>query len=403
MNMNFRKVLGVRAFAAFTVTLGALWSMNVQVQAQTNESPVAFVYVSSVPAIGSSQIDAFAAAFDGKLTAVPGSPFPASVQAMAVNGKWLFGADGIDIYSFAIASDGALKEASSINAQQYNGYNNGGPVKLFFDRSGTTLYDEDIYGNNGANNTYQFFGVDRSTGVLGYLGATTSASPDFLMLTFLGDNAYAYGSSCYLSTPNIYGFTRSSDGTLTDLNIHPSIPAIAGGGYCPYLATAGPGNNVAISLTPTDGYTAIGPAQLAVYTADSFGNLTTKSTAANMPKVAVGNIIDIRMAPSGKLLAVAGSEGVQVFRFNGSNPITSYTGLLTTDEIDQMFWDNDNHLYAISQSAGELYVFTVTPKSFGQAPGSPYPITSPQNVVVLSKTQECRSKREHRPCTAFKR
>jgi hypothetical protein len=403
MNMNFRTVLGARALAAFTVTLGALCSMNGQVQAQTNESPVAFVYVSSVPTSGSSQINAFAAASDGKLTDVPGSPFPASVQAMAVNGRWLFGADGIDIYSFAIASDGALKEMSSINAQQYNGYNNGGPVKLFFDHTGTTLYDEDIYGNNGANNTYQFFGVDRSTGVLGYLGATTSASPDFLMLTFLGDNEYAYGSSCYLSSPNIYGFGRSSSGTLTDLNIRPSIPVIAGGGYCPYRATAGPGNNVAISLTPTDGYTPIGPAQLAVYTADSSGNLTTNSTAANMPQVAVGNIIDIKISPSGRLLAAAGSGGLQVFHFNGPNPIMDYTGLLTIDEVDQLFWDNDNHLYAISQSAGQLYVFTVTPKSFGQAPGSPYPITSPQNVVVLSKTRECRSEREHRACTTRSR
>jgi hypothetical protein len=37
------------------------------------------------------------------------------------------------------------------------------------------------------------------------------------------------------------------------------------------------------------------------------------------------------------------------------------TGLLTTDEVDQVFWDNDNHLYAIGQAAGKLFVFTGTP------------------------------------------
>jgi hypothetical protein len=35
------------------------------------------------------------------------------------------------------------------------------------------------------------------------------------------------------------------------------------------------------------------------------------------------------MSPSGKLLAVAGTTGLQVFHFNGSNPIKPYTGLLT--------------------------------------------------------------------------
>ena len=90
-------------------------------------------------------------------------------------------------------------------------------------------------------------------------------------------------------------------------------------------------------------------------------------------------------SPSGKLLAVAGTKGLQIFHFDGANPITHYTYLLTTDSIDQISWDNENHLYAISQSAGKLYVFTVTPVSFGQAPGSPYAIASPEFIAVLPK------------------
>jgi len=105
-----------------------------------------------------------------------------------------------------------------------------------------------------------------------------------------------------------------------------------------------------------------------------------------MPKAQVTAVTDICMSPSGKLLAVAGTTGLQVFHFNGSNPIKPYTGLLTKNEIDQVVWDNANHLYAISNKAGKLYVFTVTPTSHSQAPGSPYTIKSLQNLIVLPRT-----------------
>jgi hypothetical protein len=88
------------------------------------------------------------------------------------------------------------------------------------------------------------------------------------------------------------------------------------------------------------------------------------------------------MSPSGKLLAVGGTEGLEIFHFNGSKPITSYTGILKKDEINQFFWDNHNHLYEISWSADKLYVFTVTPTSYSEAPGSPYAVSQPQNVIV---------------------
>jgi hypothetical protein len=94
----------------------------------------------------------------------------------------------------------------------------------------------------------------------------------------------------------------------------------------------------------------------------------------------------MKMAPSGKLLAVAGQEGLQVFHFNGAAPITGYTGLLTTDPINEMFWDNDNHLYAITgvfnSGVNRLHVFTITPRDYREAPGSPYTISGPQHIIV---------------------
>jgi hypothetical protein len=373
----------------FICLLATLCATVAFAQTAPTSSPVAFVYVSSTVNGNSYVISAFAAASNGRLTRVSGSPFPSDVQNMAVNGKYLFGTNGIDIYSFSIASDGALTEVGSINAQQFNNPVTGGPGALFLDHTGVTLYDEDIYGNNGANNTYQFFDIEKATGQLNYLGMSSAASTQFWEpLSFTGNNVYAYGSNCYHFDADIFGFQRSSDGTLTALKITPEIPtAKSGSFYCPYLATADPNNHVAISLQPlnANSWQPDGPPQLATYTAVSSGKLTTKSTYSNMPTSGVNSVLDIDMAPSGKLLAVGGTAGLQVFHFKGNNPITHYTGLLTTDEICQFFWDNDNHLYAISSKSGKLFVFTATPTSVSQAPGSPYAIERPLNIIVLPK------------------
>jgi hypothetical protein len=104
-----------------------------------------------------------------------------------------------------------------------------------------------------------------------------------------------------------------------------------------------------------------------------------------MPATQVGSISDINMSPSGKLLAVGGSAGLQIFHFNGANPITKYAAPLTKDPISQFFWDKNNHLYAISPSAGKLFVFTVTPTGYSQVPGSPYNIYSPAAIIVQPK------------------
>jgi hypothetical protein len=358
------------------------------VSAAAGGSPVAYVYVSSSPRTNSHEINAYTSASDGKLTPVPGSPFPAKVKYMAANKKYLFGTNGIDIDSFSISSEGSLKKVASVDAQGFNVGSCGGPYVLFLDRTSATLYDNDIY-SDCANNAFQFFGVGGSTGGLNYLGVSSATSPEFEgALSFLGNNEYAYGASCYHWNQEIYGFARSSDGALTDLKLNPTIPeAKAGEMYCPGLTASDAATHVAVAMQPLNNssFEPNGYAQLATYTADSSGNLTTTSSYANMPKVALAGVAGLSMSPSGKLLAVAGTGGLQVFHFNGSDPITRYTGLLTkddVDQVDQMFWDSDNHLYVISQSAGKLFVFTVTSTSYRQAPGSPYLITNPQSIVI---------------------
>ena len=56
----------------------------------------------------------------------------------------------------------------------------------------------------------------------------------------------------------------------------------------------------------------------------------------------------MRMSPSGKLLAIGGS-GLEIFHFNGGNPVTKYKTLLPAFNVAQILWDNNNHMYVIGK------------------------------------------------------
>jgi hypothetical protein len=91
----------------------------------------------------------------------------------------------------------------------------------------------------------------------------------------------------------------------------------------------------------------------------------------------------ISISPSGKFLAVGGS-GFQIFHFNGSSPITKYTGVFQPgSQFTEFGWDGDNHLYALG--SGKLYVYTVTSTSVEEASGSPYSIPEASSMIVLTK------------------
>jgi hypothetical protein len=347
-----------------------------------SSSPVAYVYVSNVTANTTDQINGYSVAPNGALSPIAGSPFPFDVNYMAVTRKWLFGVanQGQDLYSFSIGSNGALtlKDGKTVAT---NGY---WLISDYLDHTGTTLY-ADLY---STNNDYRSYSIDKSTGKLAEVGDLPGGPPNNTPVSFIGNDVFAYSATCYEFDPEIVGVMRYTGGTLSYLSeFNPPLPAEKSGGfYCPFLAAADATNHVAIALTPFDSnWGSDGPTQLASYTEYGSGDLTTTSTFANMPKVLVGSVNDYWMSPDGKVLAVSGTSGLQLFHFNGANPITTYTRLLMTGSVNQVLWDNANHLYAISYSAGKLWVFTVTSTGVSQAPGSPYPITSPANLAVLPK------------------
>lgn len=353
---------------------------------------VAYIYVSSAAASGSgNEIQAFAASSEGALTPVSGSPFAGNVTQIAVSGSQMIGANsnGIDLESYAVGSSGALTHETTTNVSAASATGAGacnslGP--LFFDSTGATVYDMEYNGSDCANNTYASFTVG-SNGALTALGTSSGNKWLSLPAAFASSNTYAYTASCNSDLYwGIYGFSRASNGLLTQINVNAAPPTPpAGHFYCPSLAATDSANHVAMVMQPVNqqSFNPDEPAQIAVYTAASNGGLTTVSTAANMPATKVGTVNDLKMSPSGTMLAVAGSTGLQVFDFNGTNPVSSGTGLLTSDSIDQCFWDSSGHLYALSRTAGKLHVFTVTSSGAVEVQGSPYAVAQPQNLAVL--------------------
>ena len=139
---------------------------------------------------------------------------------------------------------------------------------------------------------------------------------------------------------------------------------------------------------PCGGY---GPPVLTTYAIDYKGNITDNQ-ALIYPSVTLSSM---QINPQGNLLAVGGNigdptytnalTGLEVFHFNGANPITRYSSVLTSAAIDTVSWDKNNHLYALSKSTNKLYVYTITPTNITPVSGSSYTIASPSQLVVVPK------------------
>jgi hypothetical protein len=376
-------------------------------QTSSADSPVAYVYVSATPKNSStSEVVAYTTNPDGNLTPIPGSPFRESLSFMAATGSYLFGVaggavQGENIDSFAIEHNGALRFSTETDLSKYDlGYDEAASAGLWLDHTGATLYNLQ-YLIDGSNSAYESFAIDKANGSLSMPGDLKKSISNTLSaawpatsnsLSFTANNKFAYSAVCWSDKAwIIYGFERHSDGSLTELPINPAFPTGASDeGFCPApFAAADKANHVAFvfdgEIDPPFG-TPAGSPQLATYTVSADGNLTTTSTYKNMPFIATTDVADLQMSWSGKLLAVGGSGGLEVFHFNGADPITPYTGLLTKDSIDQLAWDASGNLFAISKASGKLFVFMTTSTSIKQAPGSPHSIPSPQALAVHSLT-----------------
>ena len=383
--------------------LAAILALSASFAIAQTSGPVAYIYVSTNDSGSNNKVVGYAASADGTLTEIAGSPWDDNLSYLATNGSYLFGStniatdNGKNIFSYKLESNGALRYIGATNIQD-DGTDNGCNVaeNLTLDHTGSYLYAyvENAGGCDVKDDSYgavQSFAVNKSTGLLNYVAVTNTTPPaNYMPLTLLADNDYAY-------TPGEYGsgidtLQKTSNGSLAFINStsagvgNEGMPSGWGWGYA--AAAADPTNHLAADVI----YSADGcdygcspdtEDKIATLTVNtSNGSQTTNSTFSNMPTTDVQYVRDLAMAPSGKLLAVAGANGVQIFNFNPSGQATVNTGLITTapvsgDYSSQLYWDKNNHLYVISNADNALHVFTVTATSAEEAPGSPYTIPGP--------------------------
>lgn len=391
------------------LSAGTAFTQTTDDEATSNiaAAPVAYIYVQTTNGI--NVYDATAA---GKLTLVKGSPFKTSGQMEGINGKYLLSVGTTNIRAYAIESNGAVgKQASNINTQNYSGSECGNTTGngAVLDHTGKYFYVQ-LYGNLSSGedicDAWQAYEI-KSNGDLLFLDGVVNPTAAFGGATWLYPTAISSNDKFMLGAYWQYGdYTEESEFTLTagklTVNKYKETDPVANlndwTGYYPILAAADPASHLAVLVYPLDGvpYGNIGPWQLASYTInDTNGSITSSNTWENMPYPKYPplnlqnsfevSITGLRMSPSGKLLAVAGYPGLQLFHFNGANPITTFSGLLLPAvDIDQLGWDNNNHLYALSYSAEALYVYTVTPTSFSEVAGSPFHIANAYGIKGLT-------------------
>jgi hypothetical protein len=343
---------------------------------------VAYVYVGTTKGVY-----LYDAASNGSLSLVSGSPFSIAGNAVGSNGKFFVSLGTNYVHSYPVASNGAIQApVSQINTHSYSGSECGTAYKGTLDHTGQEVYVELPFNNPVGTpcSALQSYKIS-STGALTFLGATEfnqtiTSWPTLIALTGNGLLGYSFAGVGFCTT-STYAFQRESSGAMmldtTPTVTNPTAPQ--GWGFAPQVAAADPTNHLAIAELGIPDYCYFAPPQLASFTVDSSGNMVSTNTTANMPAPQVYPSV-LNMSPSGQLLAVGGNApdggtempGLEIFHFNGANPITSYSGVLTAAPIDAIHWDNNNHVYALSNSTGKLYAYTVTPTSITTVPGSPF-------------------------------
>ena len=387
--------------------------------------PSGYVYITT-PA----GINAYASPGQGAaLSLIPGSPFQVTGTVIGSAGlpnysvpggspQYLVSYDATNVYTYSIGSNGAIgPQVSTLSTQAYSGNVCGTPINAV--TSGPLVYVG--LGSTTTPSCYanQTFNVS-NTGLLTFLGSTELDKPVTVtppVFSGFGSNtSYAYGLESPLTgacEDELVGYDLESNGTLNvGSNVITSLPtAQQGWTYAtkgPIAATGAQDGLVAFAMYQENGPCGtVQPAQLALFTLDSTGNLiqpipvtgigwsvVPTQTYENMPTL-TGTPSSMAFALSSTLtipLAVGGTGGLQVYvetilEGNTQNipegPAVLSTSLLSTP-ITQVAWDLNN-LYAFNGQ--QLFVFYSTAGFPGSVPnalstGAPFAISGSNMVVV---------------------
>ena len=370
-------------------------------------SPVAYVYAQTP----SGSIYEYAASSKGELTAIEYSP-DTNTQGVMVgsNKSYFITVDSQVLHAYTIAPGGRIASQSwTMDTQNYAGSECGAVSGAVLDHTGRYVYVL-LSGGIGPHGTpcavYQTYEIGFG-GSLAFVGVTEDVShggfPAETPLKIEGNSKYAFeapaganyaspGSGC---NPYMNLLSRESSGALNYIDAGTEVSGPASGPDesellpVPWLITDDLTDHLAVAVFDTEGtgdQCGIGgPIQLASFTVNSHGNLTSTNSGGNMPTVP-GGASSIVLNKTGEVLAVATGPGVEFFHFNGAKPITEFTGILgTSGYISEMSWDISNHLYAVNGSSGRLHLYDVTSTGAKEAAGSPYlPPGGATSLVVVS-------------------
>jgi hypothetical protein len=378
--------LGLVSSLVVVSTLSAIPTAAQVETASTTPPTAAYIYIQIQGPQG--PVYGFRASSAGHLSAIPGSPFKLAGEIVGATPTKFFTLGRTLIHSYGISSDGAIGAQLSQIAFFDYGYKptsgqqcgTGGAV---LDHTGKYIYV--LFGCGGydlaGDSEYQTY-IIHSDGAFSFDGST--GLPEcwgcgFGLPSILGNERFAYAdeSSGHESAP--IGFRRESSGTLELMQFSEKDPPL---GNFNYYTVEGPdaspnGNYVVFQVYPDGG----NPPQLASYTVDTEGNISTTNTSDSMPTTALADPYTT-FSPSGNLF-VAYENGIEIYKFKGAAPLTLWHTLLTGKGIAQVAFDSSNHLYAMSNSDNKLFVFTMTSTSVTET--SSINIGSPFKMVVVSK------------------
>jgi len=375
-------------------------------QAQSTPSTSAHVYIQIQGPAGA--VYGLNASSTGQLSTISGSPYKLGTQIIGSTKSQFVTLGHTLLHSYGVASNGAIQsQLSQIPVVNYAGSSCGGPqpsaagalldhtgknVYVMIDPDGCTAYQSYIINSDGS------FTFNGDSELPQNLYGSDLESVTFGLPSILGAETYAYAEygKDSASGDKLVGFRRESSGALQSIQFSETDPTPDPNFHGPDASPTG--NYIVVQLTP-NGSTS---EYLVSYTVDSHGNLSTTNTTRNMPITSLRadwNTMSVdadrgnsTFSPAGNLFVLYGGggtatsgtqyNGIEIYQFNGANPLTLHKKLLTGSPIDQVAWDSSNHLYAISNSDNKLYVFTVTSTSVTE--DATWSINAPFKMVVVS-------------------
>jgi hypothetical protein len=386
-----------------------LFAAPITAPLQTRASESTSTIVATIYLQVSKGINVYTADSAGKVSLVKGSPFPIEGLLNAVNGKDLISVGAAAVLSYPInATTGAVgKLASIVGTDSYAGGEcgytgtDGNPNGTTLDRNGHFFYVQLWTGQNPANcSAWQSYSIG-SDGHFTYLDTIYNgtysngwAVPAGNQPTFSSSNDFFFTNLDYgEGVTGFQGLQKLSNGKLQVNSSFTDYPPV-GDPIGPYYPTsflqADNAGHLAVAMIPSDEATQkFGPIQLASFTIAPKGYVYSTNYWLSMPTPVIQEgMAGMAFSTNGKLLAVYGYPGVQLFHFNGAKPITKYTSLLPQEVIDRIGWDTAGHLYAVSYDSELIYVYNVTNSKVTELAGVPFKVPlffGHKEMVVVPK------------------